>query len=351
MACVKVSEKVFGCDRITHKKDDLLSICIPTYNHAEPLRKCLESIIPQAEQYNIPIYVSDNASTDNTMKILESLKKIYPFLYFKSNSENLGVDQNMVNAVRMTSTKYVWALGSRRIILPGMLDKIYKILNESDLDLLVLNDLDSNYTVPESMSYSSAEKVFRELNRNLTILGCQILPSEAWKSKSVLKYAGTEWTVFGVALEFIASKNNVNVFFMSEPCLGASGKSHWIPRCFQIWANWKKAIYSLPKIYSADDKEFAIKKGVNYYFGEHRFNLIRLRSRRIYNSNVFNAYREDLTHYGNVSPNVAYAISRLPVITLKLYYKFYDIMRAIARTFIHQKAPINPTIRWNIPYT
>jgi glycosyltransferase involved in cell wall biosynthesis len=345
-----VDDSVAWGDRITSRKNDLLSICIPTYNHAEPLKKCLEAMIPQAKQYNIPIYVSDNASTDNTVEILESFKKIYPFLYFKSNNENLGVDQNIVNVARMASTKYVWTFGSRRILLLGMLSKIYKILNESDWDLLVLNDLNSTFMVPESKNYSSAEKVFRELHRNLTGLGFQILPSEAWKSKSVLKYAGTQWIIFGVALEFIANKQNVNVCFISEPCATSSGDSHWKSKYFQIWTNWKKVIYSLPKIYSDDDKELVIKNSVNYLLFVSKFTLIDLRIKHIYNSNVFNAYREDLTYYGNFSPNVAYAISRLPVTPLKLYYKFYDVTRAIARTFIHQKTPLNPTRRRSIHY-
>ncbi len=30
------------------RMNDLLSICIPTYNHGEPLRKSLEAMVPQA---------------------------------------------------------------------------------------------------------------------------------------------------------------------------------------------------------------------------------------------------------------------------------------------------------------
>jgi len=336
---------MFGCDRITRRKADLLSICIPTYNHAEPLRKCLEALIPQAMQYNIPIYVSDNASTDNTVEVLESFKKVYPFLHFKSNNENLQVDQNMVNAARMASTKYVWTFGSRRILLPRMLNKIYRILNESDLDLLVLNDLNPTYIVPKSKKYSSAREIFRELNRNLTGLGFQILPSGVWKSKTALKYDGTEWTVFGVTFEFVANKHNLNAFFISEPCATSSGESHWTPKSFQIWANWKKVVYSLPKIYSDEDKEFVIRKSVNYFFAGPNFDLIHLRTKRIYTSDIFNAYREDLVQYGNLSPNLAYTISRLPVTPLKLYYKFYNVARVIGRKFIHQKTPLNPTKR------
>jgi len=342
---------MFGCDKISDAKNDLLSICIPTYNHAEPLRKCLEAMVPQAKQHNIPIYVSDNASTDDTLEVLKSFSRVYQFLYFKTNNENAGVDQNMVSAARMASSKYVWTFGSRRILLPGMLNKIYTVLEDSNLDLLVLNDLNSKYTVPESKKYSSAREVFRELNRNLTGLGFQILPLEAWKSSVALKYDGTEWTVFGLTLEFVAEKKDLNVFFISEPCATSSGESHWKPKCFQIWANWKKVVNSLPEIYSKEDKEFVIRKSVNYFFAGPNFDLINLRANSIYNSDVFNAYREDLTHYGSLSPNIAYAISRFPVQPLKLYYKLYSATRTIARMFIRQKAPLNPTRRQVIAYS
>ena len=340
-----MQRKVLGCGKITSGKSDLLSICIPTYNHAGPLTKCLEALIPQATEYNIPIYVSDNASTDNTSEVLKAFEKTYPFLYFRIQNRNLGVDHNMVNAARMASTRYVWTFGSRRILLPGMLDKIYEILKESDWDLLVLNDLNSTFMVPESKKYNSAEKVFKELNRNLTGLGFQILPSEAWKSETVQKYEGTEWAAFGLTLEYIASKQKLKVFFLSNPCATSSGDSQWKSKSFQIWANWKKVVYSLPKTYSDDDKERVIRKSVDYFFGEHKFNLMHLRSKHIYNSNIFNAFREDLMRYGNLSPTAAYVISRFPVAPLKLYYSVYHVLRAFARKFIHQKAPLNPATR------
>ena len=340
-----MQRKVLGCGKITSGKSDLLSICIPTYNHAGPLTKCLEALIPQATEYNIPIYISDNASTDNTSEVLKAFEKTYPFLYFRIHNRNLGFDHNMVNAARMASTRYVWTFGSRRILLPGMLDKIYEILKESDWDLLVLNDLNSTFMVPESKKYNSAENVFKELNRNLTGLGFQILPLEAWKSETVQKYEGTEWTVFGLTLEYIASKQKLKVFFLSNPCATSSGDNHWKSKSFQIWANWKKVVYSLPKTYSDDDKEMVIRKSVDYFFGEHKFNLMHLRSKHIYNSNIFNAFREDLTRYGNLSPTAAYVISRFPVAPLKLYYSVYHVLRAFARKFIHQKAPLNPATR------
>jgi abequosyltransferase len=341
------------------QKNNLLSICIPTYNHAEPLTKTLESIIPQARQYNIPIYISDNASIDHTVRVLESFKKNYPLLFFRSNKENLGIDRNMIEAARMASSKYVWVTGARRIVLSGMIDKIYRILEKSDWDMIVLNDLNPTFKVPKTQRYTSAKRVFLELSRNLTGLGFEILPAEAWRTELLPKYAGTDWTILGLSLEYIANKENLNVFFLSDPVATDSGKSKWIPRCFKVWIDLKKVVRSLPEVYSASDKERVIKYLANVVFVS-KFNvmtmrrslsLVSLRSEGAYNSKVFNNLREDLTQYAGYSPTIAYAIAKLPTLPIKLYFRVYDAVGGIARLFIHSRAkPINPASRGNISY-
>ena len=338
--------------------NDFLAICIPTYNHAEPLRKCLTALVPQARERNIPIFVSDNASTDHTLQVLKSFQKIYPLLYFRSNDENLGFDRNTVMAARMASTKYVWTFGSRRILLPGMLNKIYEKLEESNYDLLVLNDLNSIYLAPKSQEYESAAKVFRELNRNLSGLGFQILPPEAWKPDSVTKYYGTEWVVFGVALDFIASKPKPKVFFISEPCATSSGTSHWHKGYFRVWKDWKKVICALPEPYSDYDKDLVTRNSARFLFVSKfklfeirsKFTILDLRIRNIYNLEVFNNFYDDLVLYGNFSPSIAYAVAKFPIVLLKLYFKFFDGIRKIARIFLHGNRPLNPTTKRLISY-
>lgn len=341
------------------QKSSLLSICIPTYNHAEPLRKTLESMIPQAQPYNIPIYVSDNASTDHTLKVLVSFQKTYPLLFFRSNQENLGIDQNMIDAARMASSKYVWVIGARRIILPGMIDKIYKVLQEKNWDMLVLNDPSPVFKAPKSQSYTSAKKVFVELSRNLTGLGFEILPAEAWQSAVLPKYAGTDWTILGLTLEYIADKKSLNVFFIADPVATDSGKSKWIPRCFKVWADLKKVIRGLPDVYPAEDKERVIGYLANAVFVS-KFNLmtlrrslslVSLRSEGAYDAGVFSKFREDLTKYAGYPPALAYVIAKLPIFPIKVYFHVYDAVGDIARLFIHSRSkPINPWSRGTITY-
>ena len=55
------------------REEIILTIAIPTYNRAIFLERSLKSIISQACP-NIEIIVSDNASTDNTAKIVENIE-------------------------------------------------------------------------------------------------------------------------------------------------------------------------------------------------------------------------------------------------------------------------------------
>lgn len=70
----------------------LISICIPTYNHADYLRRMLERLVslPSVRQGEVEIVISDNASTDDTQVVGEHFACDYPNLvrYFR-NAENV----------------------------------------------------------------------------------------------------------------------------------------------------------------------------------------------------------------------------------------------------------------------
>lgn len=332
-------------------QNELLSICIPTYNNADCLKECLESLLPQVKPYRIPICVSDNASQDNTVEVLSLFKKEnYPFLYFRSNDKNLGYDRNAVNAARMASSKYVWSFGDRRRLLPDSVKIVYSVLNENGLDLLVLNN-ESTPQLGQVISvrdtrYTSARKVFRELFFVAGTLGLQILPAEAWKSKLLEKYLVKDyhdWIQFPAIFEFLAGLKTVDVVFLAQPLVTSTNRwgCQWTPNHFEVWTTWKNTINALPKSYTDDDKEFAIRYNAKLaYLSTNR--LLLLRSLGVYNESVFNMFREDFSKFTNTSLSLARTISMLPVPFLRLYYELYAMGRNGLRTFIHTKAPLNP---------
>jgi len=57
-------------------RSNLLGICIPTLIEGL-LVGCIKSIINEVAPYDFPIYVSDNASSDDTELVMRELSKIY----------------------------------------------------------------------------------------------------------------------------------------------------------------------------------------------------------------------------------------------------------------------------------
>lgn len=73
------------------EKKYLVSICIPTYNRASYLKKCLDSIVGQSEflSGDVEIVISDNCSTDHTAKVVQSYKERYSNIQYYKNDENI----------------------------------------------------------------------------------------------------------------------------------------------------------------------------------------------------------------------------------------------------------------------
>lgn len=81
----------------------LVCICIPTYNAALTIRDTLESILAQSYS-NLVIHVSDNASTDDTLKIVESMADSRVIIH--RQAENIGAEGNFNHCIQLAEGKY-----------------------------------------------------------------------------------------------------------------------------------------------------------------------------------------------------------------------------------------------------
>lgn len=117
-----------------------LSICIPTYNRAGPLRESLESILPQvAGSPDVEVVVSDNASTDNTGDICRDFQTRYSFIRYLPNPENLGFDGNIVACVQKAQGEYVAFFSDDDLAPPGTFAGLLSHLRKSKPSLLQIN--------------------------------------------------------------------------------------------------------------------------------------------------------------------------------------------------------------------
>lgn len=174
--------------------DQLLTIAIPTFNRAEYLDLCLMRISEELDSLSadwqklVTVYVSNNASTDNTDKVISryEFKNLRAFKVV-NNADNIGADRNIVQCYTSATTPYVWILGDDDVILPGKLRVILNILKKEDIDILYVNGYGySNSYLSEPKrgrgktgvsEYSSALDFVRRTHIMLTFISALIVRS------------------------------------------------------------------------------------------------------------------------------------------------------------------------------
>lgn len=106
-----------------------LSIIVISYNTSKTTRECLESIFESLEeaQFSWEIVAVDNASTDDSVKMLEAFKKKYPKnVQLIENSRNLGFGRANNQGVKDSRGRHTLLLNSDTMILDNAIGRMYE---------------------------------------------------------------------------------------------------------------------------------------------------------------------------------------------------------------------------------
>ena len=89
-----------------------LSILLVSYNHEQYITKAISSIFDQVIEGPIEIVIADDASTDNTLKLIKSFEYKNPKFHFKflDNTKNVGITKNYQRGFAACNGKYVAVL-------------------------------------------------------------------------------------------------------------------------------------------------------------------------------------------------------------------------------------------------
>jgi len=111
-----------------HKVSYLICVLIPTYNSSPFIGELLDSIIMQEgiSIDDIQVVVTDDASQDNTLAVVENYKDKIPHLVIHKNKVNLGITKNVNSGLVQCTGKYCIAIGGDDILMP---DRIASQLN------------------------------------------------------------------------------------------------------------------------------------------------------------------------------------------------------------------------------
>mgnify|MGYP000609158432 CR=1 FL=1 len=111
----------------------IISICIPTYNREQYLLALLNSI-EKAVAFSglfdcIEVCVSDNASTDDTVRQLnEFMERSKLSVNYVVQLENVGPDRNYLECTKNAAGEYIWFLGSDDLVSENSLVEIFYAL-------------------------------------------------------------------------------------------------------------------------------------------------------------------------------------------------------------------------------
>lgn len=106
-----------------------ISFCIPTYNRAKDLKRCLESVLINNDE-NIEVIVQDNCSPDHTKSTVDSYND-KRLKYFRNNS-NIGIANNIITVIGNASGKYVFFLADDDYLLPGAVSVLKSFLRQNN---------------------------------------------------------------------------------------------------------------------------------------------------------------------------------------------------------------------------
>lgn len=122
----------------------MISVCMTTYNGERYLRQQLESILSQLSEQDAEIIIADDGSTDETLRIVESLKdsriRVLP------SEKHLGTIYNYERALQVAKGDVIFLADQDDIWLPGKVAVVLDKLKECDLvmhDAYMLRQKDS----------------------------------------------------------------------------------------------------------------------------------------------------------------------------------------------------------------
>lgn len=263
----------------------ILSICIPTYNRAECLRQILDKMIPVCKENNILIYISDNASPDNTEEVGIKYASDYDFIHYHRHTENIGPDDNFEFVLKMADTKYRWLM-SDTCYVDDIVD-LMEVISDYDLDACIVTDplwrKSRSWFLPKEMIlYDNSIDVMQEMGWHLTWISCMIYNKRLVESFDFMRYKNSSFNQTALIFEPTANKickicYNPKVTVSNLPSQGK--ESGWHYQVFDVmYRQWYLLIMSLPLYYPYEIKKKCIEDNARLPLMLNNFYHLKRRS-------------------------------------------------------------------------
>lgn len=233
----------------------LLSICIATFRRAAFLGATLDSILSQWCE-GVELVVVDGASPDETPQVMARYLERHPFIVYKREAKNSGVDADFDKAVGYASGTWCWLMSDDDLLAEGALQRVLQELAAGEpLDLLVLNTevrnrdlsvqlMPQRCDVKEDRDYGpgEAERLFVDACLHLSFIATAVVRRALWLERDRERYYGSFFIHIGVLFQAPVQRAR----FLAAPLVVMrDGNAMWTPRSFEIWMQrWPQLVWS-----------------------------------------------------------------------------------------------------------
>ncbi len=118
----------------------MVSVIIPCYNCEGFVSRAINSILKQSYQ-DLDIYLVDNNSTDNTLKVIREFESNYPNKIAVLSQEKKGACAARNKGLEMAKGDWIQFLDADDEILPGKIERQVNMVSQTGAELVVGNYL------------------------------------------------------------------------------------------------------------------------------------------------------------------------------------------------------------------
>lgn len=130
-----------------------ISIIIPAYNCEKTIEKCINSILNQTYQ-NLEIIIIDDASIDNTSKILNKYKD-NKNIKLITNKENKGIGFTRNTGIKNASGDYISFIDSDDYIEKNMYEVLIKNIENNDMIIFNYNKIINSHIFDNEYNFKN----------------------------------------------------------------------------------------------------------------------------------------------------------------------------------------------------
>jgi len=233
----------------------ILTISIPTYNRSRELEDLLSEILLQAKEVrpgSFNVLVSDNASTDNTAHMVETMRRRFAAqsleLKYIHNDENVGFSRNVISAVGNADGEFVLIMGDDDGLEPNTIGLLIdKLQGFGGLDIVFLKSLEYD----ESLSYpTSSESEENISGEQFYADGIEYIYSrKGYPPALVSGYVVRRSAWVSSAPEDFAYSICVHMLTAARMLLGHSGAAEITRPCIKYRGNQQNTTWSRDELY------------------------------------------------------------------------------------------------------